>query len=120
VLFALAQQPIYIIVDALDECPNMFSIPSPQMRALGLLRDLVNMRLANFHICVTSRPEISIGAVLEPLASGAISLHGEIGQQKDIYEYVNHVIYSNEVTKKWRDEDKELVVEQLTENVDGM
>jgi len=60
------QAPIYIILDALDECPNTSGIPSPREQVLNLLKDLVSLQLPNLHICVTSRPEIDIRAMLEP------------------------------------------------------
>ncbi|KAH9166824.1 hypothetical protein EDB89DRAFT_185072 [Lactarius sanguifluus] len=59
------QGPIYIILDALDECPNTSGIPSARMQVLDLLKDVVGLQLANLHICLTSRPEIDIRAALE-------------------------------------------------------
>ena len=116
------QRPIYIILDALDECPNLSGIPSPREQVLMLVKDLVNLRLPHLHICVTSRPEFDIRATLRPLALHSVSLHDESGQKKDIIDYVNSVVYSDSETmmKRWRDEDKKIVVESLAENADGM
>ena len=116
------QGPIYIILDALDECPNTSGIPSARKRVLDLLKDLVSLQLADLHICVTSRPDIDVIAALEPLAFSLISLHDESGQQKDIEDYIRSVVYADEDTamRRWRDEDKELVIETLTERADGM
>jgi hypothetical protein len=50
------QGPIYIILDALDECPNTSGIPSARKQVLNLIKDLVGLRLSNLHLCVTSRP----------------------------------------------------------------
>jgi len=119
-LFVAAQQPIYIIVDALDECPDMSGMPTPREAVLNLLKDLVNMHLPNFHICVTSRSEIDIRTVLEPLAYCAVSLHDENGQQKDISDYVSNVVYWDRNMRKWRDNEKKLVVEELSNKADGM
>ena len=58
--------------------------------------------------------------VLEPLAYGAVSIHDESGQKKDIYEYVNTVVYSDRRMRKWRNEDKEMVIKVLSEKADGM
>ncbi|KAF8257082.1 hypothetical protein EI94DRAFT_81395 [Lactarius quietus] len=69
------QGPVYVILDALDECPNTSGIPSAREQVLDFLQDLVGLRLSNLHICVTSRPEVDIKAVLEPLAFHAISIH---------------------------------------------
>ncbi|KAH9010018.1 hypothetical protein EDB85DRAFT_2162017 [Lactarius pseudohatsudake] len=119
-LFVAAQRPIYIIVDALDECPDMFGMPTPREAVLNLLEDLVGTRIPNLRICVTSRPEVDIKAVLEPLANCVISLHDEDGQQKDISYYVSNVVYSDRNMRKWRDKEKELVVKELSKRADGM
>ena len=116
------QPPIYIILDALDECPNSSGIPSPREQVLTLVKELVDLRLPHLHICVTSRPEFDIRATLGPLALHSVSLHDESGQKKDIVDYVNSVVYSDSETmmKRWREEDKKMVVESLSEKADGM
>ena len=116
------QGPIYIILDALDECPNTSGIPSARKQVLDLLRDLVGLHLSNLHICVTSRPETDIRAALEPLAFHTVSIHDQSGQKKDIEDYIRSVVYGDSDTAmmRWRDQDKELVIETLTERADGM
>src|ERR1700761_8071593 len=74
------QGPVYIILDALDECPNTSGIPSARKQVLNLLKDLVGLRLSNLHICVTSRPEIDIQAAFERLTFRPISIHDQSGQ----------------------------------------
>ena len=122
-MLALSGQcPVYIILDALDECPNTSGLPSARKQVLDFLKDLVDLSLSNLHICLTSRPEIDIWLVLEPLAFHVVSLHDQSGQQKDIEDYIRSVVYadSNTAMKRWRSKDKELVVETLTERSDGM
>ena len=116
------QLPTYLIIDALDESSNTSGIPSPRERVLHLLEELVSLRLPNFRICVTSRPEVDIRDVLEPLTSFRVSLHDQSGQKKDIVEYVKSVVYSKSepIMKRWKTEDKELVIEVLSERADGM
>ena len=116
------QRPTYLIIDALDESPNTSGIPSPRERVLHLLKELVELLLPNLHICVTSRPEIEIRDVLEPLTSRRVSLHDQTGQKEDIVDYVKSVVYSNmePIMKRWRTEDKELVIKVLSERADGM
>ena len=116
------QHPIYLIIDALDESSNTSGIPSPRETVLQLLEDLVNLSLPNLHICVTSRPEIDIRNVIEPLTSCRVSLHDESGQKKDIADYVRSIVYSRseQIMRRWKTEDKELVIEQLSERADGM
>ena len=116
------QRPTYLIIDALDESPDTSGIPSPRERVLQLLKELVELRLPNLRICVTSRPEIDIREVLESLTARRVSLHDQSGQKQDIEDYVKSVVYSNSepIMRRWRTEDKELVVEVLSERADGM
>ena len=112
--------PTYIIIDALDECPNTFGLPSPRELVLGLVKELVGLTLSNLHICVTSRPEIDVRTALEPLASHQVSLHDQTGQKDDIVEYVCSVVRSDARMGKWRDQDQNLVIETLSDRADGM
>ena len=112
--------PIYIIIDALDECPNTFGLPSPRESVLDLVKELVKLPLPNLHLCVTSRPEIDIRTSLEPLTSRQVSLHDQTGQKKDIVEYVRSVVRSDVRMGKWRDQDQNLVIETLSDRADGM
>ena len=116
------QHPIYLIMDALDESPNTSGIPSPRERVLQLLMELVDLRLPNLHICVTSRPEIDIQDVIVPLTSLRVSLHDQSGQKNDIADYVRSVVYSNSepIIRRWKKEDKDLVIEVLSDRADGM
>ena len=116
------QRPIFIVLDALDECPDSSGLPPPRSEVLQLVKELVNLRLRGLYICATSRPEIDIRAVLEPLAFRSVSLHDEIGQKTDIAEYVRSVVNSSPSTamRRWRMDEKNLVIETLTERADGM
>jgi hypothetical protein len=115
-----AQGPTYIIMDALDECPTASSVPSPREDVLGLVEELVGLNIANLHICVTSRPEHDIRAVLEPLTLRPVSLHDESGQQDDIANYIASFVHSDRRMGRWREEDKELVIKMLSRKADGM
>ena len=118
------QRPTYLIIDALDESPNFTGTPSPREKVLQLVKELVELCLPNLHICVTSRPEIDIHYVLKPLTSQAcrVSLHDQSGQKEDIADYIRSVVYSKSepFMKRWRTEDKELVIKSLSERADGM
>jgi hypothetical protein len=114
------QFPIYIIVDALDECPNESGLPTPREEVLHLIKNLVSLRVPNLHICVTSRPEIDIQTALELLTSLRVSLHDQSGQKKDIVDYIDSVVYSDTKMRRWREEDRNLVIDTLTERANGM
>jgi NACHT domain-containing protein len=111
------QCPTYLVIDALDECSDVSGIPTSRNRVLQLVKELVDLHIPNVHICVTSRPD-----VLEPLTSRQVSLHDQSGQKKDIEDYVRSVVYSESelIMRRWKKEDKELVIETLSERADGM
>ena len=119
-LATIGQVPIYLIVDALDECPNDSGIPSSREKVLKLVKELVGIRHPNLRLCITSRPEFDIRTTLGPLATQQVSLHDEIGQKQDIVDYVTAVVRSDERMRRWRDEDKTMVIDKLTEKADGM
>ena len=76
--------PVYLIVNALDECPNasvVRSPRSPRAKVLSLIEELVKTQIVNPRICVTSRPELNIKGVLVPLSFRSISLYYESGQR---------------------------------------
>jgi hypothetical protein len=114
------QGPIFIVLDAIDECPNSAGTPSPRENVLELVEWLSELHYSHLSICVTSRPESDIEDVLLPLASHTVSLHGEDGQKEDIVNFIKWFINSDPKARKWRKEDKELVLERLSEGADGM
>jgi hypothetical protein len=108
------------VIDALDECPNTTSVPSPREKVLELVEELVRLKVPDLRICVTSRPEADIHPVLDPLTSRSISLHEQHGQLQDIANYIKFFVNTDAKMKKWKAADKELVIKVLTEKADGM
>jgi hypothetical protein len=120
-IFRLPDAPMrYIIMDAIDECPNTSGFPTPREEVLDLLEDLIGLDIPNLRICVTSRPEIDIQTVLEPLTSFHMSLHDQSGQKQDIVDYIKDVVHSDRRMRRWRPEDKQMVIDTLSEKADGM
>lgn len=120
ILSVHGQGKIYIILDALDECSNNSGMPTSREKVLRLLEDLISLGLPHVHICVTSRPEVDIQTALEHLASHSVSLHEEGGQRKDIVDFLKSAVESDQRMGKWRDEDKQLVIDTLAREADGM
>jgi hypothetical protein len=114
------QAPTYIILDAVDECPNSPGMPSARGEVLDLIEELIDLKLPKVHLCVASRPETDIRVVLEPLTSLKISLHDETGQKEDIIAYIKSVVRSDRSMRRWKEEDKKLVIDTLSDRVDGM
>jgi hypothetical protein len=114
------QGPIYMMVDALDECPNLPGRPSAREKVLDLIEELVDLNLPNVHLCVASRLEMDIRSVLGQLTTLKISLHDEIGQKEDIIRYIESVVRSDRSMRRWKEEDRRLVVDTLSNKSDGM
>jgi hypothetical protein len=114
------QAPVYLIFDALDECPITLSLPSPREKVLMRVEELIEQQIPNLRICVTSRPETDINAILDPLTFHSISLHDEIGQMQDIENYIRSIVNKDRMMRRWNVADKQLVIEVLANKADGM
>ena len=115
------QAPIFLIVDALDECPNTYgTTPSFREEVLKFIEDLVNPRLPDLRICVTSRPEVDIKCVLEPLTFCSISLHDASGQMMDIRNFIESIVSTDTAMRTWGPELKQFVIDSLGRRADGM
>jgi hypothetical protein len=114
--------PVYVIVDALDECPkkNTFAVLSPRAKVLDLIEELIKSQFHNLRVCVTSRPERDIKYALDPLTFRTVFLHDEGGQKGDIEGYIESVIYKHPNNRRWKAEQKRQVVDVLTAKADGM
>ena len=114
------QGEIYIVVDALDESPNFSGYPTPREEVLTNVQELVELHLPHVHFCITSRPEVDIRDALQALAVHNVSLHEQASQNQDISDYIKSVVYSDRKIRRWREEDKQLVIKTLTEKAGGM
>jgi len=112
--------PVYLIVDGLDESPNTSNQSFHREQVLSFLDDLVKAQLQNLRLCITSRPEVDIKAILEPLAFCSISLESESGQKKDIKDCIESVVHTDKKMKSWNPKHKQLVIDVLAEKADGM
>jgi hypothetical protein len=69
-----------------------------------------------------SHPEQDIQLVLNPLTltGHQVLLHEEHGQREDIQRYVRSFVHSDGTLQRWREDDKELVINTLSERANGM
>ena len=118
-MISQAKSPVYIIVDALDECPESSGLASPCAEVLEIIRGLIVI-YPRVHLCIASRFEMDIRRVLEPLTHYTVSLDKDDGQREDITEYIKFVVHSDSRMREWPEEDKKLVVETLTQDCGGM
>jgi hypothetical protein len=119
VLELLRNGRVYIIVDAVDESPTV-GMPSPREEVLDLIKELVDGRHPNMRFCITSRPEVGIRRVLEPLAFPNVFLDDQRGQKEDIIKYIESVVESDTNMQTWTPEDRQLVINSLSEKAKGM
>ena len=120
ILALQGQAPIYIVMDALDECPNSTGLRTQRQEVLEILKELIDLKLPHVHFCVTSRPEIDIRRAFDPLDPYDVSLHNQAGQIRDLAEYVKSVVRSDENMKNWPADVKQLVIDTLAEKGGGM
>jgi hypothetical protein len=113
------QAPVYLILDALDECSNTSAFPSPREGVLKLLEELIDPQFPHLRICVTSRLEADIQRVLDPLTLHSISLHDEGGHRDDIDNYIKHVVDTDPMMQRWKVDDKEWAIKVLMDHADG-
>jgi hypothetical protein len=116
------QPPIFIILDALDECPNTTETSLAREKVLKFVNDLVGSGNSNLSICITSRPEQDIQSVFNPLTSPShrVSLHEESGQRRDINRFLRSFVQTDSAMRRWKEGDKELVIYTLSERANGM
>ena len=114
------QGTLYVILDALDEYPNSSGIPTRRQQVLKIVKELTNLELPHLRFCVTSRPEIDIREVLEPLNPYIVSLQNQVGQSSDLAQYVQSVVHSDATMQKWPEEVKNSVIDTHSKNAAGM
>ena len=114
------QAPIYLVMDALDECPNSSGLRTQRQEVLEILKELIELKLLHVHFCVTSRPEVDIQRAFVPLNPYDVSLHNQRGQIRDLAEYVKSVVLSDVTMQNWPAKVKESVIDTLAKKGGGM
>ena len=120
ILALQGQAPLYIVVDALDECPNSSGLRTQRQEVLDIVKELIDLKHPHVHFCVTSRPEVDIQRVFDPLNPYNVPLHHQDGQIKDLAEYVKSVVGSDTTMQNWPAKVKELVIDTLAKKGGGM
>jgi hypothetical protein len=116
-----SQDPIYLIIDGVDQCPDSSgSGPSAREQVLKLIDDLVGLRLSNVHICVSSRPEIGKRTVSKDSTMLSVSLHEQNGHREDIGDYIKSMVYSDPKMGSLSEKEKRRVVETVTKKSHGV
>jgi len=102
----------YIIIDALDECRDR------EEELLPSLRKIIDWKLSNVHILVTSRKEKDIKDCLEPLISEELCLQTSL--EADIRIHVHETLQHDRIMQRWPAQLHGEIEEALTKKSDGM
>ncbi|KAJ7059439.1 hypothetical protein C8F01DRAFT_1231926 [Mycena amicta] len=110
-VIALSARPIFIVVDAVDECakPNDLA---------PILHDLLDSAHSCMHVFVTSRPEDGVTKILRPLTTCELDLSSAI--KGDIALHLGHVLSKEHPFCSWKQVHRDRVFTHLLEHSDGM
>ncbi|KAL7909988.1 ankyrin repeat-containing domain protein [Trichoderma velutinum] len=114
---------VYIIIDALDECPELGGRREDLMKTL---RYVLNAAPDNLHIICTSRKESDINAELQSHLNEPMRIEFDLSSymhreaiKRDIGQYIDSTL-ANVNYSSWSDTIKKKVKETLIERSDGM
>ncbi|MCJ1264868.1 hypothetical protein MMC22_004743 [Lobaria immixta] len=114
-----ASGQIFLVIDALDECP-IGDQGESRAKVLALLTELSGWALPNLHVLVTSRKEQDNDKALASLLSfPSISIQTD-QVQPDVRKYVKSQLANDLELKKWSSLIKEEIEKTLTEQAHGM
>ncbi|KAL7785777.1 ankyrin repeat-containing domain protein [Trichoderma afarasin] len=112
---------VYIVIDALDECPN---INTQREELMEILHYILDSNLDNLHLFCTSRKESDIDDSLRPQFSkpgrGELNISSHLQEiERDIGEYIDST-FTNTKYSSWPIHIKAEVRRVLIEKSDGM
>jgi hypothetical protein len=113
---------VYLILDALDECPEEGRQPGEEERReiLAWLKEIHAFSLPNLHILVTSRKETDIEYTLSTELASTLVCIEDAKNKEDIRLYVTNQINDDRRLKTLRDDVKEEVKNTLMKKAGGM
>lgn len=112
---------VYIVIDALDECPD---INTQREELMETLHYILDSNLNNLHLFCTSRQEsdinISLGNQFSKPCRGALNISSHLQEiEDDIGKYIDSTLTSNNYSS-WPIDTKAEVKRVLIEKSDGM
>ncbi|MCJ1244864.1 hypothetical protein MMC30_002065 [Trapelia coarctata] len=109
---------IYLVVDALDECPQGDN--NMRTELLRLISVIHASSSSSMHVLVTSRPEKDIKEALEMMRSTlSVPLQGS-GVDADIRLHIENQLAADDKFKLWSNDVKSDIKEVLTAGANGM
>jgi hypothetical protein len=108
---------IYIIIDALDECPNA---EEERAELCNILKEVHSWANDKCHVLVTSRKEADLTEALLPIvAQEPISIQGSV-VDTDIQKFVRTQLQTNSKLSKWSKEIQAEIEQTLVKKSGGM
>ncbi|RDL42520.1 Uncharacterized protein BP5553_02499 [Venustampulla echinocandica] len=108
---------VFIIIDALDECPNDNGERSD---LCDVLRQINEWAASNLHVLVTGRREVDLSEALDPLCSiPPISIQGA-AVRSDIQKFICAELANDRKLKMWPAEIQAEIERVLVEGANGM
>ena len=111
-LIDTAACPVYVVVDALDECRDRRS-------SLEGMEEIRSWNQVNLHILITSRRETEVEDILSYLVTDTIFLEESV-VDKDILTYVQYQLQNEVRLSKWSEKIQEEIETALVNGANGM
>lgn len=100
---------VYIIIDALDECPRDMNRRHEREILFGCIKRLMQQHGENTRILVTSRPEPDIHDALLTYTGFDI----EVNMKRDVQKFLENTLQGNRWLSGWTDAIKMEIKEKL-------
>ena len=98
-IIASLEKNVFIVIDALDECPEKAKHARRQ-DLLNQIKQLLDRRHENLHILATSKREVDISASLENTATAIINIEDSV--EYDVRLLVQRCLKEDERLKIWK------------------
>jgi hypothetical protein len=106
---------IYIVIDALDECPEAIRLAPAGL--LFILKKLVDLRIDNIRLFMTSRPVFDIRAQMMSIPRHELNINSSSRHTKNLALFISREISEY---RGWTELDKSMVNKNLNLRADGM
>lgn len=112
----------FIVIDALDECPERARDSTGLLRFFEHLRGLRSQDNIDLRLLMTSRPEIDLRDCMTPLATHTLNVNAAADHIEDMKIYLSTRLFGPESQSfwKWDADVKWRVYNFLTQRSDGM
>ncbi|KZV67555.1 hypothetical protein PENSPDRAFT_736446, partial [Peniophora sp. CONT] len=115
-LVATLSSPVYLVVDAIDECP----LDTRRNEVLPFLGKLGCLHFSHVRVLMASRPEMDIRIWFEGKYTVSMNLQDVVPHEHDMKSYITHVLTSDLDFGDWPERLVVLACETLQQEANGM